>query len=596
MKEFNIHDIINELMKELQEKGIPFEYTVENEGFGGHYKDNGNVKNGRKHSISIFIGNEEDFMQNGMVNEERLMGLISTIYHEYRHLEQTEKYKYSPDFSKDSIEIAKMNAIQTNGFANYYFENYRYDLKELDATKYSIEESVAYVSEIYPDIDATRGIQEYIHSYIEEDRNNPYGFHMFDENNSDTVQDILKQLQERIDNPTRENLSKVCEGYIEDDKLLAAFTDDFIKSYEDCNSVEEKDSLIFAEVFKLHPEILSEYPVLQNEIEKKDSQRKQAISPYINEYGEIIRPENTPPNADEGHLTGYTWTEKSRIYTETMHQNLNNALGQKMGERTIIETTNIENASRSIETTGNMENEDGKYVFYEKSEGIGSELTRLQKKMTRYNKTTGQKEEFSYLKDDKGENYVSKADGQIRFKIVKTNKGFTIDTYRNGQPYATYEYDENGKAIVGMDGIEKIGEDFVEQYFDGNVPYFEAVGLDKSTQENNNKPIDILNSAVKATEETIRTSTINEQAQTIKTVQRDKQSTRQQEEYKENPETKTKSNDNPESFRDTLKFNVSSEMRQEILNRHQETELDFAEGKMDKPEKHKIEDTEYGVR
>ena len=144
--------------------------------------------------------------------------------------------------------------------------------------------------------------------------------------------------------------------------------------------------------------------------------------------------------------------------------------------------------------------------------------------------------------------------------------------------------------------IEKIGEDFVEQYFDGNVPYFEAVGLDKSTQENNNKPIDILNSAVKATEETIRTSTINEQAQTIKTVQRDKQSTRQQEEYKENPETKTKSNDNPESFRDTLKFNVSSEMRQEILNRHQETELDFAEGKMDKPEKHKIEDTEYGVR
>ena len=110
------------------------------------------------------------------------------------------------------------------------------------------------------------------------------------------------------------------------------------------------------------------------------------------------------------------------------------------------------------------------------------------------------------------------------------------------------------------------------------------------------KKTTLLESALELTEETIRTSTINEQAQTIKTVQRDKQSTRQQEEYKENPEAKTKSNDNPESFRDTLKFNVSSEMRQEIINRHQETELDFAEGKMDKPEKHKIEDTEYGVR
>ena len=138
-KEFNIQNIIDELMKELKNNGIPFDYAIENEGFGGHYKDNGNIKDGRNHSISIFIGEEKDFIQNGMVNEERLMGLISTIYHEYRHLEQTEKYKYNPDFSKDSVKIARMNAIQTNGFTNYYFENYRNDPKELDATKYGFE-------------------------------------------------------------------------------------------------------------------------------------------------------------------------------------------------------------------------------------------------------------------------------------------------------------------------------------------------------------------------------------------------------------------------------------------------------------------------
>ena len=186
----------------------------------------------------------------------------------------------------------------------------------------------------------------------------------------------------------------------------------------------------------------------------------------------------------------------------------------------------------------------------------------------------------------------------MTFKITKTDKGVSIDEYRNGQSYATYEYDENGKALIGMGDIEKIDDDFVENFFDSQVPYFEAEGLDKNEQSKKVESPDILKSAMEATEELTTTSTINEQAQTMKTVQREKQNTRQsyQEEYKENPETKTRANNNPESFRETLRFNVSSEMGQEIIDKNQEAERDFTEGRMGKVEKHKVEDTEYGVR
>lgn len=430
-EEFNIQDIINELMKKLQDKGIPFEYTIENEGFGGHYKDNGNTKDGRNHNISIFIGNEEDFIQNGMVNGEKLMGLISTIYHEYRHLEQTERYKYNPDFSKDSVKIARMNAIQTNGFTNYYFENYRDDLKELDATKYGIEESVAYVSKKYPAIDAVRGIEEYIHSYIEEDRDNQYGFHMFDEDKSYTIQDILKQLKERIDNPTRVNLSKVCEGYIEDDRLREALTEDFIEKYENCSSTEEKDNLILAEVVKLHPEILSEYPVLKKEIEKDKTKQ---------EYKD---------NSDR--QAGYSREERGKKYIERQQQILKDFSGNEIGNRTIIWSTDIEMGTENIETIGILENDDGKYTMKDEQHVLGGELQQHRKELNVTNKLTGQKEQYVYQKDKDGnEMFYRIADGQLTSKITKNSKGTTIDYYDNGQITDSFEYDENGNALIGI--------------------------------------------------------------------------------------------------------------------------------------------------
>ena len=567
-KEFNIQNIIDELMKELKNNGIPFDYTIENEGFGGHYKDNGNIKDGRNHSISIFIGEEKDFIQNGMVNEERLMGLISTIYHEYRHLEQTEKYKYNPDFSKDSVKIARMNAIQTNGFTNYYFENYRNDPKELDATKYGFEESVAYVSEKYPEIDATRGIEAYIHSYIEEDRDNQYGFHMFDEDKSGTLQDILKQLQDRIDNPTRVNLAKVCEGYIEDDRLRQILTKDFIQKYESCGSTEEKDNLILAEVVKLHPEILSEYPVLQNEIGKEQSYE------YSND-----------------RQAGYSREEKENVYIESQQQVLKDYSGDEIGNRTITWITDIKSGTENIKTLGTIENDDGKYTIKDEQQILGGELQQHRKELNKINKLTGQKEQYVYQKDKDGnEMFYRIADGHLTSKITKNGKGTTIDYYDNGQIINSFEYDENGTALIGMEGIEQLDENYVENLFDTYVPYFEAENRDLQTNES--KQVD--------TQTTVDTQklgkeTLDVQKDTKKVDEVESQMSEHMREQQKNEVAQInefgeiiRPQNTQKSFRESMKFDVSSnEYAQETLKKFTH---DLENGTLDKENSKKKED------
>ena len=179
--------------------------------------------------------------------------------------------------------------------------------------------------------------------------------------------------------------------------------------------------------------------------------------------------------------------------------------------------------ARTVETTGQIENEDGIYTVSELGRA-DEDGEMIKKQMTKDNKITGEKEEFLYQKDERGEVYSRKSNGQMTFKITKTDKGVTIDEFRNGQPYATYEYDENGKAIdgMGMPETEQLNENYVENFFDSQVPYFEAVGVDKSTPTKENGNEDILKSAVEATEDTTRTSTINEQVQNIRNVQREK--------------------------------------------------------------------------
>lgn len=263
----------------------------------------------------------------------------------------------------------------------------------------------------------------------------------------------------------------------------------------------------------------------KTQTEKKDTQEQQTTAPYINEYGEIIRPDNAQKAVDtDEHSMGYTRTDEDGVITEETTQVLKDYSGKQIGNRISVEKF-VVGGARTVETTGVIENEDGKYTLTEYGRA-DEEGEVIKKQMLKDNKITGEKEELSYQKDEKGEIYSRKSNGQMTFKITKTDKGISIDEYRNGQPYATYEYDENGKAIdgMGMADMEQLDENYVENFFDSQVPYFEAENRELPTQDmsKTTETQTLLDSAIEATEESTRTSTINEQVQNIRNVQREK--------------------------------------------------------------------------
>ena len=257
---------------------------------------------------------------------------------------------------------------------------------------------------------------------------------------------------------------------------------------------------------------------------QSNEKEQQSTEPYINEYGEIIRPDNAQKTVDtDEHSAGYTRTDEDGVITEETTQVLKDYSGKQIGNRTSVEKydLNVLGGNRTVETNLVIENEDGKYKISEF--GRADENGELIKKqMIKDNKITGEKEEFSYQKNEKGETAVRKSNGQITYKITKTDKGISIDQYRNGQPYATYEYDENGKAIdgLGMADIEQLDENYVENFFDIQIPYFEADSRNLQSQDNDNRSL--LDSAIAATEASTRTGTINEQVQNIKNRQHER--------------------------------------------------------------------------
>ena len=201
--------------------------------------------------------------------------------------------------------------------------------------------------------------------------------------------------------------------------------------------------------------------------------------------------------------------------------------GKEMGSRTITWNTNIENGIQEIETIGALENDDGKYSMKEVSKGIGNELKFHKKELNRDNKSTGEKEQFVYQKDDNGnEIYFKISNGKTSFRITKSSRGITIDNYENGQLIESFEYDKDGKAIegMGMSDIDQLDENYIENFFDSQVPYFEAENKEISVHdiEQSTDGQALLNSAIEATEESTRTSIINTQAENIKQLAKEK--------------------------------------------------------------------------
>ena len=287
-KNFSVDKLVEMLMEELQSRGIPFDYNIRYGGNGGAYGDNGSISDGPKHHIDLEVPNNKDCFKGGKLSDGQVMGIIEETFHEYRHLIQTDNYKYHIDGTKDSLRMAIAKAIQKADMPEYYYENYKYLLSELDAEKYGIEEAIKFAEEHLPEVDAKKGIVDYVQDYIEKDKDDPFGLHMYDEDKSNTVEEILYQLQYRIDHPNRVNLGHVVGiGWLED-KYKEVFTSDFIKQYEEEKDVDKKDRMVFLGIAKVNPNILKEEsPMLEQIVEKEETQEE--VKPKLNLRERLIR-------------------------------------------------------------------------------------------------------------------------------------------------------------------------------------------------------------------------------------------------------------------------------------------------------------------
>lgn len=187
---------------------------------------------------------------------------------------------------------------------------------------------------------------------------------------------------------------------------------------------------------------------------------------------------------DNENQPGYSIKEDGSIFIEKQEQILKDNSGKELGNRTITWNTDIAKGTEIINTKGTLENEDGKYKMSEETQTLGGELQLQRKELVRINKITGQKEQNVYQKDKNGnEMYYSIVDNKLTLKINKNSRGTTIDQYDKGQITDIFEYDENGEALLGMEGIDNLTENYVENFFDSQIPYFEAENMEIETQK-----------------------------------------------------------------------------------------------------------------
>ena len=241
---------------------------------------------------------------------------------------------------------------------------------------------------------------------------------------------------------------------------------------------------------------------------------------------------------DFGNFTAHQLKhdETLGIDTEKFINPVTDANGQVIGTRRATEVIR-RTGQKTINIHEDIEDDSGIFNIETLSEGYGEEY-REQRNMTR---------------DEQGnESYVYMENGALKQRIRKTERGTTIDIYKDGQPYESYEYDENGRAIIPMGKMQQLPEGYIENCFSSVIPEYSIV--------QHREP---------------------EEAQI------------QEEQYHEN---KTRTTENRESFRDSIRFEVTPEIHQDILRRHSEAEKNFEQEMAEHPEKRRAEQVEYGVK
>lgn len=187
---------------------------------------------------------------------------------------------------------------------------------------------------------------------------------------------------------------------------------------------------------------------------------------------------NNGINVSKNHInyTSYRqqYNAKSNIYFENTLAPVIDDNGNIIGESQYVEKHDMKNGIREGREFKTIEGEKGVFKIESVQIARGDKI-RETSTINLNNKLSGKNERIQYSKDDEKETYIYIENGLIGQRIVKDSRGTTIDIYKDGQPYGTFEYDENGKALIQMAGLEQLPDDYVRNQFDIVIPEHEVV-------------------------------------------------------------------------------------------------------------------------
>lgn len=327
-------------------------------------------------------------------------------------------------------------------------------------------------------------------------------------------------LEKKINNETyslRISANRDSKGELYNEQELAYYENEISKcekAIELYTLLGEKDNI---EKWQKNLEKAQKYlEIAQDEVNKNEKSNG-------NNVARTDKEEVTTDEVNVENNNGHTLQVDEKGSMEKWKNVVKDDSNIEIGTREAVEIEEYATGKKLIDVTTELENKDGKYTIREHSEGAGDDY-ETQKTIIGFNKKTGNNEKFYYSKDQDGNEFAySEINGKTGLRVSKTSRGTTIDIYdENGQIKDSFEYDSEGKAIMGFEGLDELPEDYVEKFIQRtarNIPnyYIEDMQQEKDEQQS------ILDSAIEATEDNTRTGEINEEVQNIKRRQKEKE-------------------------------------------------------------------------
>ncbi len=288
------------------------------------------------------------------------------------------------------------------------------------------------------------------------------------------------------------------------------------------------------------------------------------------------------------NYTEFQRTDDGKTQTEKRKSPLLNEEKQVIGESEEIEVYDYETGITTRNRYETIEGENGVFSVDTKTVERGESFS-VHSTMTVFNEVSKCKEKSEYIRDESGnETYTYMENGRIGQKITRTARGTTIDIFKDGQPYATYEYDENGKAIIPMGKMEQLPENYVEYSFKVPIPEYSEI----SHQEPSKSTVDTQRLGKETLDMQKDTRRIDEVEQQMSEQMRE-QTMQENATVRINEFGKIiRTGNTQQSFRESMRFDVSSnEYAQETLRKFTQ---DLESGTLEnvdskKKDSHKVE-------